>query len=223
MKRVFSLILVFLMSFSLIVPAHASDVEESSVSETFIHVCDLFFAGKGEAYDQTGADVTDSFYNSYLSAYSAGNYAAIKSGCITSGISCIETHDVSAIQPRLELSRTYEEMKYHLVTQEGFPYDGKTWGFVVWATGSFTYHDSTFQIASYTSPNISYTYDGLGAAFVGSVTANTISIPTLINNRTTLTFTVNATHEVSVPIPGVDLITGTIGPFETESVFEISV
>ena len=33
----------------------------------------------------------------------------------------------------------------------------------------------------------------------------------------------NNTHEVSVPITGVDLITGTIGPFETESVFTISV
>lgn len=45
----------------------------------------------------------------------------------------------------------------------------------------------------------------------------------IMKKTTTLTFTVNNTHEVSVPIPGVDLIPGTIGPFETESVFTISV
>lgn len=45
----------------------------------------------------------------------------------------------------------------------------------------------------------------------------------IMKKTTTLTFTVNNTHEVSVPIPGVDLVTGTIGPFETESVFTISV
>jgi len=44
-----------------------------------------------------------------------------------------------------------------------------------------------------------------------------------MKKTTTLTFTVNNTHEVSVSIPGVDLIPGTIGPFETESVFTISV
>lgn len=93
----------------------------------------------------------------------------------------------------------------------------------MWATGSFTYHDSTFQITSYTAPSISYTYDGLGAAFVGSVTGNTITGPSLTNNNRTLRFTVNATHTVSVPIPGVDLITGTIGPFSTSSTFSLSV
>ncbi len=45
----------------------------------------------------------------------------------------------------------------------------------------------------------------------------------IMKKTTTLTFTVNNTHEVSVSIPGVDLIPGTIGPFETESVFTISV
>lgn len=225
MKKFLSLFLALAMSVCLCIPASAAEAntEDTEVSDLFIQVCDLFFSGKGEAFDHSGNDVTSSFYSAYISAYTSGNYAAIKDGCISLGISCIKTHDDAAIQPRLQLTRTYEEMSYHLITQEGFPYDGKTWGFVVWATGSFTYHDSTFQIASYTSPSISYTYDGLGAAFVGSVTGNTITGPSLTNNRTTLTFTVEATHEVSVPIPGVDLITGTIGPFETESVFEISV
>lgn len=225
MKKVFSVFLALTMLVCLCIPAAAAEAneEDSEVSDLFIHVCDLFFSGKGEAYDKNGNDVTTSFYSSYITAYVSGNYAAIKNGCISAGVSCIKTHDVATIQPRLTLTKTYEEMSYHLIEQKGFPYNGKTWGFVVWATGSFSYYDSTFQISSYTDPSLSYTYDGLGAAFVGSVTGTTVTRPSLINNRTTLTFTVNNTHEVSVPIPGVDLITGTIGPFETESVFTISV
>lgn len=225
MKKYLSLFLALAISICLCIPASAAEAntEDTEVSDLFIQVCDLFFSGKGEAFDQSGNDVTSSFYSAYITAYNSENYAAIKDGCSSLGISCIKTHDEAAIQPRLELSRTYSEMSYHLITQQGFPYNGKSWGFVVSASGSFTYQDSTFQIASYTSPNISFSFDGLGAAFSASVTGNTIIGPSFTNNRTSLRFTVNATHEVSVPIPGVDYITGTIGPFNTSSVFEISV
>ena len=225
MKKSLSLFIILTMIFCLTLPAFATDIElsRSAASASFIEICDLFFAGKGEAFTQNGTNVTEEFYSSYIEAYSSGAYDAIKAGCISSGVSCIKVRDVSSTQTRLEMTRTYNEMSYHLITQQGYPYDGKTWGFVVQAVGSFTYHDSTLQIASYTAPRLIYSFDGLGAAFTGAVTESTVSIPTLINGRTTLKFSAEVRHEVYVPIPGIDLLTGTIGPFDTISVFEISI
>ena len=188
-----------------------------------LYKCDLFFNGDGKAYDADETDITEKFYDACSAMHSVGDYTAIIEWCIHNSVSCIKTRSEELMQPEMEMTRRYNEMSYHLITQNGFPYDGKTWGFVVRASGSFTYQDSTFQIASFGYPTISYEFDSLGAAFTGSVTGNTITGPYITDNRTKLPFTVTATHEVSVPLPGLDLITGTIGPFETESVFEIGV
>ena len=92
MKKVFSVFLALTMLVCLCIPAAAAEAneEDSEVSDLFIHVCDLFFSGKGEAYDKNGNDVTTSFYSSYITAYASGNYAAIKNGCISAGVSCIK-------------------------------------------------------------------------------------------------------------------------------------
>ena len=121
-KKVLSLGLVIIMAFCFCVPAFAteSSTDDGDVSELFIHVCDLFFDGNGEAYDQDGNDVSLAFYSTFINAYSSKDYTAIKEGCISLGISCIKTHNESAIQPRLVLTKTYEEMSYHLITQNGF-------------------------------------------------------------------------------------------------------
>lgn len=108
------------------VPAYATDTEDNpEISDTFIYACDLFFAGKGEVYNQVGVDITNSFYNSFKDEYSAGNFSAIKDGRRAYGVSCIKTHNETHVQARrLELIKTNEEMRYHLITQNGFPYDG---------------------------------------------------------------------------------------------------
>ena len=49
MKKVFSVFLALTMLVCLCIPAAAAEAneEDSDVSDLFIHVCDLFFSGKG--------------------------------------------------------------------------------------------------------------------------------------------------------------------------------
>lgn len=224
MKKVLTLILsLSLILFTFPVSTNAlasSEPAPPSISEKFMKVCDLFFSGNGQAYDQNNEDITSFFYNTYLPSYDVGDYVAIYNGYLNHNLSSIQVHEISIKPAGLVLNHSYEEMSYHLVKQNGFPYNGKTWEFLVFAKGTFSYYDSSFQIVDFKNPTITFDFNGLGVLFSGSVTNVTLSPITFTNNNKTAVFTVTTKHEVSCPVP--EYITGTLGPFTNVSVFNIS-
>lgn len=218
-KLAFVLLLMF-VCMPISVNAANSSTAEMQDSDKLIKVFDQFFSGQGTAYNSANEDVTQEFYNTHIKEFCSGDYDAIKEGLNVEDIACIETYSI--IQPtRLEMTKTYEQTRIHPVRQDEYPYEGMAWYIIVTATGSFTYHDSTLQISSYEDPEISVDFADLGALFSGTPTSIKVSSPKYISNRTGISFSVTVKHTVSCPIPGIDYITDTIGPFETVSNFEI--
>ena len=210
MKKLFAMFLTLCLIFSFSTTAFASSVDEREVpvaSADFKRVCDQVFEGKGEVYNANGIDITNSFLTRYNAIYQSGNYDAILSGCFKEGV----------------LHPQYEESVVHLVKQNGFPYDGKSWYLVVTATGSYGYQDSTNEIIDFPSPTINVSFSDLGALFSGSLDSIRTTKPAINSNKTSASFTVTTTHTVSCPIPGVDYVTGTLGPFTNVSNFTIEV
>ncbi len=228
----FLLALAFLI---LPISANAVELAENDApipSEDFIKVCDLLFSGNGQAFNQNDENVTHIFCNTYIDAYTNRDYATILDSFFKENVYYIQTHKESVqpreesvyqVAPRLVMTKSYEDSKVHLVRQSGFPYDGKSWYFIVTATGSFTYNDSTFQISSFPNPTISVSFSDLGAAFTGNLESMTTTTPQLNSSRSSASFTVTTKHTVSCPIPGVDYVTGTLGPFTNVSNFTISI
>ena len=208
----------------LTIPVGATSVDtETIVPDSFIELCDLVFSGHGEVYDESNQDVTQIFCSNYLNYYNSGNYAAILNGCYED-ISCIRTHKIStvSVQRRLELTKSYEEQSTHFVTHTGFPYNGKSWYFVVTASGTFTYNDGNAQISHFPTPTYSFSFVDIGSGFTGSVTSMTSSQINMNSARTSVSFSVDTTHTVTYPIP--NLITpGTLGPYSHTSSFTVSI
>lgn len=228
MKKLFAMFLTLCLIFSFSTTAFASSVDEREVpvaSADFKRVCDQVFEGKGEVYNANGIDITNSFLTRYNAIYQSGNYDAILSGCFKEGISQLTGHKniVPDVTTRTVLHPQYEESVVHLVKQNGFPYDGKSWYLVVTATGSYGYQDSTNEIIDFPSPTINVSFSDLGALFSGSLDSIRTTKPAINSNKTSASFTVTTTHTVSCPIPGVDYVTGTLGPFTNVSNFAIEV
>ena len=228
MKKVFATLLTLCLILSLSTTAFASSTESSEVpaaNADFKKVCDQLFQGKGEAYNANGVDITANFLSEYNGAYQAGNYDAILSGCFDDNIVQITGHSnvVPDATTRAVLHPQYEESVVHLVKQNGFPYDGKSWYLVVTATGSYGYQDSTNEIIDFPSPTINVSFSDLGALFSGSLDSIRTTRPVINSSKTSASFSVTTTHTVSCPIPGSDYLTGTLGPFTNVSNFTIGV
>lgn len=228
LKKVFATFLALCFMLSLSTTAFASSTENREISVAnadFKRVCNQVFQGNGEVYNTNGVDVTDSFLTKYYGAYQSGNYDEILSGCFADGITQISGHNniMPDVTTRSVLHPQYEESVVHLVTQNGFPYDGKSWYLVVTATGSYGYQDSTNEIISFPSPTINVSFSDLGALFSGSLDSIKTTQPVINSSKTSASFSVTTTHTVSCPIPSVDYITGTLGPFTNVSNFTIEV
>ncbi len=196
---------------------------EPEISERFVAICDLVFSGKGEVYNSEGIEITQDFVNAYLGAYNTGNYDTILGACYDMGISRILGHGDKIMQPstRAFMTLSYEEHAVHFVTQEGPPYDGKSWHFIVTATGTYVYNDGYQRIEEVRTPTISASYHDIGAAFAGSLDSVRTTTPIISSDGSYATFNVTTTHTVGCPIPGVGSIMGTLGPFTHVSYFTI--
>lgn len=190
-------------------------------SDDFIRMCDLLFAGNGEVYSSDGVDITQSFVLEYGTAYSSNDYATILRACYSSDVSQIRTHS-KGVPTRAIMDIPYEERVVHFITQNGFPYDGKSWYFMVTASGTYAYNDGYQYIQNFPAPTISVSYHDLGALFSGSLTSMSVTSPAFNSSKTSVSFTVTTTHTVSCPIPGSDYLTGTLGPFTNRSNFTIN-
>lgn len=228
MKKLFAIFLALCLIFNFSTIAFASPAEKREIpvaSADFKKVCDQVFQGKGEVYNASGIDITNSFLTRYNEIYQSGNYNAILYGCFEEGVSQLTGHKniVPDVTDRAVLHPQYEESAVHLVKQNGFPYDGKSWYLTVTATGSYGYQDSTNEIIDFPSPTISVSFSDLGALFSGSLDSVRTTRPVVNSSKTSASFSVTTTHTVSCPIPGVDNVTGALGPFTNVSNFTVEV
>ncbi len=231
-KKVASLFLVVFILTGLLAPAYAMEIENEgdadadnstvTVTSDMIKVCNLVFDGNGELYNSDGDDVTENFIIKYNDFYMNKDYISIVNAFNEEGISNIYAHGNknSAVQPIAFMDIPYDEVVVHLVTQNEFPYNGKSWYFIVEATGTYVYQISGY-IYSFPTPTINVSYSGLGELFSGSLTSINVTTPVLNSSKNEASFTVTTQHEVSCPIPGLDYITGTLGPFTNVSNFKI--
>lgn len=205
--------------------AASSETERIPVPDAkFIEVCNRLFSGNGEVYDANGTDVTNNFIKKYNDAYQNKNFVTILSGCYKDGISQI--HSNSTIKENNASTRSVMQLRYtrdvvHLVKQKGFPYDGQSWYFVVTASGKYGYQESTGTIIDFPNPTISTSFHDLGALFTGNLKSIKTTTPVINSSRTSASFKTTTTHTVSCPIPGLDYVTGTLGPFTNTSNFTI--
>lgn len=225
-RSFFCVVMVALLMVSMNLAVFAAPSENADAvvpNADFIKICNQLFSGNGEVYNAGGIDVTNSFITKYTSAYESKDYAAILSGCYEDNISRIHgrKHEEQPQSTRAVLQLRYEESVAHLVRQSGFPYDGKSWYLVITASGSYGYQDTTGQIINFPSPTISASFSDLGALFSGSLDSIKTTAPSLNSSKTAASFKVTTSHTVSCPIPGVDYVTGTLGPFTNTSNFTI--
>lgn len=216
--------IAFVFSMGLVSMAASSGNTNAAVPNSdFIRICNQLFAGNGEVYTIDGTEVTNNFVSKYNSAYQSKDYASILSGCYKDDISRIHARKIAepTYATRAVLQLTYEESVAHLIRQSGFPYDGKSWYLVITASGSYGYQDTTGQIISFPSPTIRASFSDLGALFSGSLDSMKTTAPSINSSKTAASFKVTTTHTVSCPIPGVDYVTGTLGPFTNVSDFTI--
>ena len=217
--------IVLMLGFNL--NAFASPESDESVEvadDNFIEICDLLFSGYGEVYDSNGSDITSSFISEYFGTYQSRDYSMILSKCYAENISQIRTHKATELSSSARasvLQLAYEDSITHFITNNAAPYEGKSWYVTVTASGTYGYAEPDNRILSCNNPSMSVSFGSLGALFSGNIERIRSSTPLINNNAMCITFTVYLEHTVSCPIPGVDHITGTLGPFNTESNFTI--
>ena len=222
----FFLSLCLMLAFSTNVFAASGDDEKNLVAnDDFKKVCDQVFQGNGEVYKANSEDVTNSFLEEYYAAYQSENYDYILEGCYDDGIVQITgySNHSADVTPRTMMQLQYDRSVIHLITQHGVPYDGKSWYLVVTATGTFGYQESMNEIVHFPEPTIKVSFSDLGALFSGNLEGISITQPVINSSKTAASFSVTTTHTVSCPIPGLEYITGTLGPFTNVSNFTISV
>ena len=221
------IVCVFVLIFAvMILPVSAFAAENTDElivgpSDGFIKVCDSLFAGNGEVYSSSGANITRSFVLENSAAYNSNDYATILTECYSKDVSQIRTHSKKP-STRAIMNIPYEESVVHFITQNGFPYDGKSWYLLVTASGTYAYNDGYQYIQNFPAPVISVSFHDLGALFSGSLTSMSVTAPAFNSSKTSVSFTVTTTHTVSCPIPGSDYVTGTLGPFKNVSNFTIN-
>lgn len=234
MKKFISIILALTL---LLLPMSVSaNSEAQTVDEKIIDVFDAFFTGNGTAYNKNNIDVTSTFYARYLGTYNTGDYATIYEGMKTMEIARIKTHKISESTQRLSLSKSYSDYDLVLMEHSGRPFDGKTWYFLVEASGVFTYNDSTFEITSFPRPTVECSFHDIGAAFSGTY-GYVLPTPEINSDKSAATFDVRATQVIyydfngaidESPVGdegiGVDYpISGTLGTYHSTSSFEIDI
>ena len=223
-RRVIAIVLVLaLMMTTTVFASDASESRSTTLPEQAIKNYDLLFAGKGEVYDSFGNVITQQFIVENISLYSSGNYDAIRQSCYNMNVSRIHVHESNIVQPssRAFLEIEYEDTITHYITQPEPPFEGKEWEINVTAHGTYIYQDSYQYIYNFPEPWISYSFWGEGALFSAYVTENRITTPRLNSDKSAASFTVETYHCVDGPVPGLDTVTYTLGPFYTESDFVI--
>lgn len=225
-KKLLAMLLTLCLITGLSTTTFAASVKSEDIptpNAEFIKICEQIFTGNGEVYTSNGTDITTSFIAKYNSAYLSKDYQTILAGCYADNISQLNgrSHIEVNTATRAVLQLRYEESKAHLVRQNGFPYDGKSWYLIVTASGSYGYQDSTGQIISFPAPTINISFSDLGALFTGNLNSMTTTTPVLNSSKSSASFKVTTSHTVSCPIPGLDYVTGTLGPFSNVSNFTI--
>lgn len=222
------IVLTFITSVGFV---HADDFNQTMIQpieSTFPHECELLFNGQGTIYDQDGNDITTSFVERYQLLFQAQDFDTILSCCFEENVDLIETGQIIVERDsaktdglRTILYPTYELYRRHIITQTGNPYHGKRWTFCVCATGSYTYQDSYGgYIVYFPNPTYGFSFEDIGEAFSGSVTSINVTTPVVSGN--TATFSITTSHELTCPIPLIDPLTSTLGPFTRTSNFSIT-
>lgn len=207
--------------------AYAASIDDFSeipkANKELIHIFEQVFSGNGEVFDADGADISNTFREQYHSEFKSKEYDKLVAGCISLNVGQIDSHEKERLSGSTKsvLQLSYEESKVHFVTQNGFPYSGKSWYIIVTASGTYGYQDSTGQIISFPSPTVNVSFSDLGALFTGNLTSVRTTTPVINSAKTAASFKVTTTHTVSCPIPGMNYITGTLGPFTNTSSFTI--
>ena len=207
------------------VQALATDETENELiaDENFIEMCERIFSGNGEIIDSVGNDITDYFVSKYSAYFESGEYTEILKMCFDEGVSELRGHYSEKLETRASVRKVYEETAIHLVTNVSYPpYPGKEWYLLVTVSGVILYDTWSEQIISCPSPTVSIEFGSLGALFTGNLTSVNVSTPVIDNSNYSVSFFVTTVHTVSYPIPGLDYITGELGPFTNMSNFTIN-
>ena len=206
--------------------SHANQVPPPS--SEIIGLLDLIFTGHGEVYDSQNNIITDEFITKYYYLFDKKDYQTIMLMCFSEHISqlvgdpivCVDTKQTGT---KAVETRSYYQERFTLVTQHGFPYDGKSWYIFVAASGTMTVgyaYPNIVVIQSVTNPVFSYSFYGEGSAFTGSVTNNTPSSPVISSSGTYFTFHTTTTHKMTGP--GLSpLESVTLGPFTNTFYYQI--
>lgn len=197
------------------------------VSKAFIEDINLVFSGNGSVYDSQHIDITENFIHTYRTAYEAQQYDLILKSCYENGVSQIQTSvyfDVPALwsiptDPYRESG--YNQRCTHFVTQNGAPFNGKSWYFIVDVSGTFSYNVLDGTIRSVSNPTVSCSWADLGADFSGALTSQYASTPVIVSGGESASFYVTTKHTVSYTVPGTSFITATLGPFTHTSNYTI--
>lgn len=217
---VVSLIMVLVL---LLIPVSVSaDAEETNsyaVGPKYISMLDSFFAGNGTAYGENGTEITETIYSSYLDAYKNSDYNTIMEGLKTDGVTRIKTRELTDSKERQTRTKSYTEYDAVLMTHSGYPFDGKSWYFLVEATGKLYYDDSTVEITSSSSPSINCSFEDLGTAFEGSY-SYTVTTPRISADKSYISFTVNATQTITYDFGDDAPMIGTLDIYYSTSNFE---
>ena len=186
--RCLSIILVLCLIMGLNITTYASAPkgdETSAPSADFIRLCDQVFSGNGKMYNASGDDITNNFISKYTYAYTNKDYQTVLSGCFEEEVYQIDSWNVKkqAVATRSIMQIPYERFQAFLVTQNGFPYDGKSWYVIITASGQFGYQESTNQIFDFPVPTISVSFSDLGALFSGNLDSVRTTTPVLNSSK----------------------------------------
>jgi hypothetical protein len=225
-----ALAVIMLCSTATALAASSVNYETVVVTADLIQLYEQVFTGNGEVYDASGRDVTTSFVARLNGAYQSGDYESILAACYKEGISRIVGYQYTISQNREDVgtraveNKTYSKMVAHLVTNPGPWYPGKAWYLIVTASGSYSVgyaYPNIIVVYNVSTPTVDVSYADEGSAFVGTLNSITISTPVISPSATSFSFSVTTVHSMTCPIPGMEWLTGTLGPFTNVSNFTV--
>ena len=232
-KRYLSFIVALALCLSIGVTASATsvDTESTGPSELFSEICDNFFAESStyRAIDNTGADITQSFYDENISYYISGQLSNIWDTFVEEEyqFTWIEEENVTpslrngTVTPQLIMNKSAKEYFYCVPTTSGvghFP--GTEFEVMYSVSGTYQVNDYNFTISSYSNAVLNIeAVGGVGSLFSYEIT--NISTSTSINsNRTAVTFSASFNYVISFQenYTGATLWTETKGPYSGSAI-----
>lgn len=179
------------------VGVNINNIESESAS--FRKVITAVFKGDGVVYDKKGLIVTEAFIQKNCKFFEKGDYLSIRSAAENDGIGCI-IGDILYGPILPPETGSYEKIAYNFVQQTTAPNQGKTWYFIVTATGQYKYTpnpDGTNTINYFYGPFYSFRFEGEGSMFSGSVISTYSSGVSFNGSNTKANFYIRTTHKMT--------------------------